>query len=90
MRVCVCVCRGERVGIFSNSFNVLSTALYVRDTAVQRTSVFLPQEVPALVREDRHSVSQDKFGRCSAFCERRVRSSRGTCGRGACLNPVPP
>lgn len=69
---------------------MLSTVLYVRDTAVQRTSVFLPQEVPALVREDRHSVSQDKFGRCSAFCERRVRSSRGTCGRGACLNPVPP
>ena len=64
--------------------------LYARDTAVQKASRFLPREVPALVREDRHRISHDKLDRCSAFCERIVRSTTGTCSRGACLDLVPP
>ena len=85
IKVCVCAHRVEKVDMQAhNSFNVLSTVLYARDTAVQKASRFLPREVPALVREDRHRISHDKLDRCSAFCERIVRSTTGTCSRGAC------
>lgn len=57
---------------------------------MQKASGFLPQEVPALEREDRHRISHDKLDRCSAFCERIVRSTTGTGSRGACLDLVPP
>lgn len=44
--------KGETLAV--NSFNVLSTLLTAGAATVDKASMFLPQEVPVLVREDRY------------------------------------
>lgn len=49
-----CLQREKDRHLAINSFNVLSTVLNAGDTTMDKTSMFLPREVPVLVREDRH------------------------------------
>ena len=51
---CVCLRREKDKHVAINSFNGLSTVLHARDTTVDEASMFLPWEVPVLVKEDRY------------------------------------
>lgn len=52
--VCVCLRRGKGRRLAVNSFNVLGSLLTAGAAIVDKASMFLPQEVPVLVREDRY------------------------------------
>lgn len=54
VRECECLQRGKDRHLAINSFNALSTVLNAGDTTMDKTSMFLPREVPVLVREDRY------------------------------------
>ena len=50
----MCLRREKDKHVAINSFNGLSTVLHARDTTVDEASMFLPREVPVLVKEDRY------------------------------------
>lgn len=50
----MCLRRGKERHFAVNSFSVLSTLLTAGAATVDKASMFLPQEVPVLVREDRY------------------------------------